>query len=116
MCMLLGHHGSAGHQDVGGSAVRRVYQGGYTVGVPGWLYRVLPSHLLEETHIQRSGPRKPHGGWSGWDMGRTYWDPEKYLKYKTFRTLVRAQPLPHHSLRSGPLRWAGASPRAKGRD
>ena len=45
-------------------------QGGTRVGIPGGvvggLYRVLPSHLESGGSYQRSGPRKPHRGWSGW--------------------------------------------------
>ena len=38
-----------------------VWVGGYQ----GWLYRVLPS-CSGRVQIQRSGPRKPCKGWSGW--------------------------------------------------
>ena len=48
--------------------------GGYT----GWVYRVgagrgntgSPSTVRREVPGQRSGPRKPQGGWSGWSWGR----------------------------------------------
>ena len=46
--------------------------GGYRGGYTGWVYRVgntrVPSQLESGGHIQRSGPRKPCKGWSGWDM------------------------------------------------
>ena len=48
------------------------------VGTAGWVYRVgtgraipVPSQLARgEVHVQRSGPRKPRRGWSGWYMER----------------------------------------------
>ena len=43
-----------------------VYRVGIQGGYRGGLYRVLPSQLLEEQTRQRSGPRKPCRGWSGW--------------------------------------------------
>ena len=60
-----------------GSGVRAGYGTGwctggvYRVGNTGGLYR-YPATLLEETHGQRSGPRRPCRGRSGWSMGRTY--------------------------------------------
>ena len=60
------------------TACRGGYQGGYTglgtrVGIAGWvwggLYRV-PSQLpARRSHRQRSGPRSPCRGRSGWSVG-----------------------------------------------
>ena len=41
----------------------------YRVGIPGWQYGVLPSHRARRVHTQRSGPRRPCRGRSGWGMG-----------------------------------------------
>ena len=46
-------------------------------GVPGWVYRVgtregIPGYYPAArggSQIQRSGPRKAHGAWSGWYLG-----------------------------------------------
>ena len=48
-------------------------QGGYTrVGITGGYRGVLPNHLARGGSYQRSGPRKPCKGWSGWvGPGRT---------------------------------------------
>ena len=47
------------------------YQGGYTGGCWGGLYRgtTQPAARARKPHTQRSGPRNPCKGWSGWGMG-----------------------------------------------
>ena len=71
--------------------------GGYTGWViPGPPYR--PRCSQGGSTPAKRAPEAPSRGWSGWVWGR-----------------VRPSLLPHHSLRSGPLRWVAASPRANSR-
>ena len=82
--------------------------GWYQGGVYGWVYRVgntgspsqVPRLLEEVPRTSEAGPGSPRG-WSGWVLGAG----------RTGDRPVRAQPLYHHSLRSGPLQ-APAGPSA----
>ena len=60
------------HDAQNGGAGRVGIQGGYTGWVSGWVIRgctTQPPARVRKSPVQRSGPRNPCRGWSGWYWG-----------------------------------------------